>query len=201
MGVIAVLAAGCHFGPISSSSSGNPAIVIIYQREDIDPGAKPSNYATLTQAGLDISTTVHYRVRGREIEIDLVHEDSIIERERYLDQPDRFALVQAAEETFEPPLDLLRFPFVPKHPWHWEGQMRSGTATLDASGSISADLRSTFIGDAQRDVIHVEVKLTMKSKSGTALPERRMSFDFRPKAGLQAREFGEASTRVPRNAP
>ena len=202
-----LLPAPCLIAPLilaisgCNSSTPNTNVAAPMTRDEIGAGTAPPASTNLVQAGLTIPAELKFKRDGDRINIDSGIGGAVIERESYLDLPDRFELAQAAEESFQPPIDLIRYPFISGHSSRWSGTMISGKSSLDANGTITADMRNAYLGGVQRKTIHVDVVLTMKSQSGSALPQRRMSFDFVIRGGLQGREFGEASRREPRSTP
>lgn len=197
----AVLIVGCT--PMGSSAkadfksgAGTDLRAAQVTLENLRPEASPGTKGQLVLGGLQVPIGIVRSVVGNLMTLDLRAHDESFETETYEFDKSQFALTQASEESFTPPLPLLKFPMKVGDAWTWKGSIKSG-AERPAEASISTRPDKVYLaGGQQEDALMAEVKLTMDS--GTRTPaERRLAFWFVKNKGVVKREIGSGSTRLP----
>lgn len=183
---------GCKMLP-KSSFQGSQGGDITFA--DLKPDASPGDKAVLVLGGVNVPVKVIRTVKGNEIRLDLQAHDVIFESEVYTDDPNQFGLKDAGDETFDPPIPLLKSPMKLGDQWSWSGSMFNGVAR-SAQAVVTSKLDKVYGGGHQEDALRVDVKLSMDS--GTKTPaERTLVFFFVKDRGVLKREVGSGSTRVP----
>jgi hypothetical protein len=163
---------------------------------DLEPDRAPGDQATLLLANIPVPVTVEREQANGAVTFSLVGEHGqMIEEERYVSNSTEFSLAQAAGEFYEPPITLLKFPMNVGDSWEWQGTMRAGNISREASASILSSPGEVVIA-GQREAVKIRVDLEMES-GGPETAKRTLTFWFVPQQGLVKREFGAGSSRIP----
>ena len=171
----------------------------IGEKADLKPDADPGPKAKLVLAGTVIPVEVKVKPAGEDFAIDLWYNGELFEEEQYKDGATGFSLVNAAGETYSPPITLLMFPMNIGDSWKWSGQMLTGPAGRDATAVVRT-LSDKVDTGTQEEALLVEVDLSMYSGNTSQPAQRRLSFWFVRNKGLLKREFGSSTSRVPFDA-
>ncbi|MEA2554283.1 MAG: hypothetical protein QOJ65_2459 [Fimbriimonadaceae bacterium] len=148
--------------------------------------------------GVIVPVDVKVEQSGDDFSLHLVNGGQDFETEQYKNPPDGFLLVNAAGETYAPPIPLLKFPMRIGDTWKWSGDMITGPASRKADAAIRTRDDKVDMGTPV-DALLVEVDLSMYS--GASQPAtRRLAFWFVKGKGLVKREFGSSTSRVPNEA-
>jgi len=190
-----IVAAGCRHRSDSSAPPSITAQRVPFQYADL----KPENYgtpaATLVFYGTHVPVKVNAKKTGDILDLRFISHDEEIESERYRYSDREFDLVQAAEDTFTPPIPLLKFSFTTGDSWDWKGTLKEGNATRSASAQIRTSFDRVQIKTLWTDCAKSDVLLSIDS--GTAAPAtRQLSFWFAAGQGPFKRTFGLGSTRT-----
>lgn len=134
--------------------------------------------------------------KDRLFNIELWYAGEIFETESYEVLPETVSLVNAAGETYDPPVPLLRFPMNVGDAWDWKGKMMTGPISHDSAATVTTGADKVDMAGSQSDAVRVDVDLRMDS--GTDKPAlRRLEFWFVKGKGLVKREFGSSTSREP----
>jgi hypothetical protein len=171
---------------------------ILIDFNDLKPAALISGKQELVLGGTKLPVTVQSSNSNGIYEIDLMANDVAIDKEVYDVHPDVFNISSMGEETFNPPLSILKNQTHIGDSWTWTGKLDSGMKR-DCRANISSHSEKLF-GSEQADAIVVVVELKMDS-GGPTPAERQLRFWFAPGKGLLKREFGSGSVREPVSTP
>ena len=163
--------------------------------DEMKPGKAPPPHAKITQVGLEIPVDVVSDKHDKQISLRFLRHGQVYDSEAYIDTPEHFQLVRAADEVFDPPIDLLRFPLAVGFPMNWQGRILFGNEPIEATAKITPSFASTTLAGNIVDVVKVKVVLNLDSKEN----HQQMTFIFVPGEGLQKSEFGlsGATSREP----
>ncbi len=186
-GVLAV-SLGCN-GP----QEGAP-VTIVDTFAELKPDASPGKSAILAMGTTRNPVDLKAIRTGDTLRIDLIAHREVFETELYRVGKDKFSLVEAASDTFDPPLDLLTFPLVAGPGKPYKGKLTAGLSR-DVSATVSTSLDKIFM-PAQTEAVRVDVMLSMDS-GGTNPARRKLTFWFVKDRGLVQREFGNGLSREP----
>jgi hypothetical protein len=171
----------------------------IAAKADLGPDASPGTRAKLMMGGTPMDVEVKTTASEGVFNIELWYGGEVFETEGYQSQSDNFALVNAAGETYEPPIALLRFPMNVGDSWDWKGKMMTGPVAHDAEATVTTSSDKVDMGGSQADAVRVDLDLRMDS--GTDKPAlRRLEFWFVKGKGVVKREFGSSTSREPLEA-
>lgn len=166
----------------------------IFSYAQIKPDATPPRRATLNLAGVPIPVDLATQRHGDNFTVTLTHNGEKQDEERYLVSASAFSLVEGASETFDPPLDLLRFPVVIGRGHDWKGALKLGDDAIEATARVNPTLTSALVGGNPTEVVQVKVTLKLPPHGDEPGPEHTLTFMFVPGEGLQMREFGAGAT-------
>lgn len=156
----------------------------------------PQLDAALVLAGTKIPVELTAGVEGSTLDISLSAFGELLERERYYIAKGEFALLEALDEVYEPPLPLLTSASSTSRAASWSGTVLSGGRKRSAKASIGLEWAPLEELDGKPKALKVGVSLHIESGEGV-VAERTLAFYFPPKRGLLKREFGHASARIP----
>ena len=155
----------------------------------------PGDEATLVVAGTEVPVSIEARDSEGKLHLDLIAHDATFESETYLHDESQFAVIEAAGETYEPPLVLLKFPFSVGDAYTWEGSIVAGGIERRASATISTSSDRIYEGQVPHETIKVLVDLQFRTDPRSAPAKRALQFWISPEKGVIQREFGTASVR------
>src|SRR5687768_15919938 len=105
-----------------SRQTAGPSGNTLYRTSgELKPDANPGPKAVLRLLTTDIPVEVDQEVEANEMTLELIAKGEVIEVEKYRSTIEKFELLQAASESFDPPLTLLRFPLETGAQYTWEG--------------------------------------------------------------------------------
>lgn len=186
----------CNSGP-KGATQGSGAY--IGSKADLQPDGNPGPKAQMVLAGTVIPVDLQTKQDGDQFGISLLYNQELFEKELYQNSGETFGLVNAAGETYKPPIPLLQFPMHVGDTLNWNGTMFTGPAGRDAKATIRSRDDKVDMGDAQTDALRVDVDLEISS--GANVPaNRHLAFWFVKGKGLVKREFGSSTSRVPAGA-
>ncbi|KAA0225276.1 MAG: hypothetical protein AKCLJLPJ_01929 [Fimbriimonadales bacterium] len=128
--------------------------------------------------------------------LKIVANNSTLEEEVYKVTTDGISLITfGINETFDPPLQLLKFPMRVGDGFDWSGTFTSGKP-LPTNAEITTAAESISLATGAAQAVRVDVLL--KLSDGSPQPsERRMVFWFVKGEGPVRRDFGD-DVREPR---
>ena len=188
-----LLLVGCHSDTGSSSAAGRR----IDTTESIRPELAPAPKALLRLAGVKVPVEVKYAVVKNQVNVQLFAHGEVFEKEGYITDPEAFRLQEAADGTYAPPLDLLRFPMHVGDKWSWSGRMVTGGISRPTKATVTTSTGKVYAGALGMDAVQVNVDLEIYADPGRSPSKRKLSFWFVPQKGLVRREFGTESIREP----
>jgi hypothetical protein len=191
----AVLAGG---GGCTSKDDGEEILgPKVLSTQEISPAAPPGEYAVLVLAGTRFPVEIATKSQDRFFTIELKAHGEVLETERYVSTVSEFALLEAALETYRPPLPLLRFPMAIGESWTWAGTLGVEDTFHSAEATIATSQGKLNAEGHNEDALTVRVQLKIDGDSGQPAI-RNLAFWFVPGKGILRREFGHSSTRMPR---
>lgn len=162
----------------------------------IGAGCPSSKSAKLNLAGDSIPVELACTDANGDVDVKLTAHNALFEEERYHAGEARFDLVDAAGETYDPPITLARAPMNIGDKWTWNGQMKAGDVGHTAKATISTSQERIFPPTGAIDALKVQVDFEIES--GTPTPAKRsLSFWLAPGLGVVRRQFGSSSMREP----
>lgn len=192
--LVAILLTGClGHGDKDVVTKGSGAY--ISSQKDLQPDANPGSKAKMIMSGMVIPVDLKTKASAQDFDIDLWYQGELFEEEQYRSTADQFQLVNAAGETYAPPIPLLQYPMNVGDAWKWSGQMITGPVGRGAKATIRTQDDKVDMG-APTDALRVEVDLSIES--GASEPAmRRLTFWFVNGKGLVKRQFGDSTSRLP----
>lgn len=182
-------------GPAALVSKGSGAYIA--SPADLKPDGVPGTKAQMVMSGMIIPVDLKTKSVGQEFDIDLWYQNELFEEEQYKVTPDGFQLVNAAGETYSPPIPLVKFPMNVGDVWKWSGQMITGPVGRGAKALIRTQDDKVDLG-SPTDALMVQVDLSIES--GASEPAmRHLTFWFVKDKGLVKRQFGDSTSRLPAN--
>jgi hypothetical protein len=164
---------------------------------DLKPESQIPANANLKIADIDMPVEVTQTTTDDATKISLSAHGQIFETEVYSISEKEFSLFDAAGETYDDPLPLLKFPLTVGDTWKWSGTMTAGTAPHKASAVVATSaetLRMTTTGSTPSVLVVVDLEI----ESGAQEPaKRKLRFWFVKDKGVVQRQFGIGSTREP----
>lgn len=162
--------------------------------EDLKPDADPGGIALLKIGPVKNEVELKTDRAEDRFVIDLVAHGEAFETETYQVGKDTFYLVEAASDTFDPPVLLLQFPLYVNTNRVYQGTLKSGQSHK-VLGKIRTTLDKVYM-PTQTEAVRVDLDLQMDS-GGPNPAERKLSFWFVKDRGLVKREFGSGLSREP----
>lgn len=146
--------------------------------------------------GIQMPVKVVEKRTPNEVRFEMITRDQVLETERYGVSPKHFQLIEANLETFEPPIELLRFPMNVGARWDWSGHLVSGDRKHQATALVISEVDGPIENLTGTESMRIDVQLSIDSGAGKPA-SRELSFWFMPKQGVVSRKFAFASTRIP----
>lgn len=193
---VVFLLLGCTYGGSKGAGSSPGSGAYIAQKSDLKPDANPGDQAQLILEGVIIPVQMKAVPKGGQFALDLFYNDQLFEEELYASSEKGMSLVNAAGETYIPPIPLIKFPMHIGDTWTWKGKMMTGPAGREAAATIRTLDGKVDTASGREDALVVEVDLEMFSGAKEAAL-RRLAFWFVKDKGLLKREFGASTSRVP----
>lgn len=187
---------GALFGAwaCTPSGEGNGVPPLAKSIDDLKPDAIPGKVALLKIGPVKNEVELKTDRTEDRFVIDLVAHGEAFETETYQVGKDAFYLVEAAADTFDPPVPLLQFPLYANTDRVYQGKLKSGK-THKVVGKIRTTLDKIYL-PTQTEAVRVDLDLQMDS-GGPNPAERKLSFWFVKDRGLVKREFGSGLSREP----
>lgn len=198
-GSVAILGilAGCILKPPTPTQS-DPVEKTYNDAASLNPAGLPYSSGTLILAGTPVPIGLTRAEKDGTVTFDLTAKHVVLESEKYISDENKFQFVSLSEESFSPPISILRFPFTVGETWKWEGSANLGKNQKPATAELTSATETINLSAGVYKCIRVSVDLTVETSSG-AKSKRMLKFWFQPKVGLIKREFGYSSTREPKN--
>ncbi|MBI5708407.1 MAG: hypothetical protein HZC36_15600 [Armatimonadetes bacterium] len=169
--------------------------------KDLGVDTPPPSAALLQLAGGEpLEVTVRANRDGAKLQLELIAHREVIETETYSTTPTSFNLVEAAGETYEPILPLLKFPMNLGDQWSWTGQIVLSSASIPAEAVITAANAPLGLEGYPLEAVQVSVTLEIGDPRARAA-KRTLNFWVAPGYGVLKREFGLSSSRSPAPKP
>jgi hypothetical protein len=189
----ALVMASCNRG---STKGSGPQIAAF---TDLNPTGSIGKKAKLKLGEITVDCDVEEKKTENTFTIQLKSYGQLFEREVYAYDAGSFSLSDAAGETYDKPLTLLKFPMNVGDSWRWTGTMTSGNEPHKATAQISTSSEQLLLAEGgATDSILVVVDLNLES-GGPNDATRKLRFWFVKGKGLVKRQFGIGSTREPAN--
>jgi hypothetical protein len=163
---------------------------------DLAPFANPGPKASIILLSTELPVDVDYKYDGKDLTIRLKALNQDLEVEKYRSEASKFLLVQAAGESFDPPLPLLDFPIKANQKLEWKGELKMGSIGKDATASTIITQDALNEKGLSGPAIKSSVELSFAGGAPT-LSKRMLTFWFVPGKGIQKRMIDKGSTRLP----
>lgn len=192
-GLIAIAAFSCKAK--TDVQTGNT----LYQTSaDLKPDGNPGPNAVLRLMTTDIPVEVNQKSDGKTVTLELVVRGELFEEEKYVTTIERFELLQAASESFDPPLTLLKFPLEEGAKYDWKGRLKMGELTIGPEATATVTVRNDkmnekgYAGEAVLSLVELSFDGGAPTKA-----TRTLKFWFVKGKGVLKREFDKGSARLP----
>lgn len=195
-GLLAVTLAGVGLYSCSKKSNGASGNTLYGTSSDLKPDANPGPRAVLRLLTTDIPVEVDQEVDSDEVTLELIAKGEVIEIEKYRSTIEKFELLQAASESFDPPLTLLKFPLESGAQYTWEGRLKMGEVGPDATANVTVTKDNLNEKGYAGSAVLSKVDLSFDGGAPTKAT-RTLKFWFVEGKGVLKREFDKGSARLP----
>ena len=195
-GLIAIALIGVGLYSCTRAPNGQSGNTLFQTSADLKPDANPGPKAVLRLLTTDIPVEVSQEVESNDVTLELIAKGEEIEVEKYRSTIEKFELVQAASESFEPPLTLLKFPLEDGAKYSWEGQLKMGEIGPEATAKITVAKDSLNEKGYSGAAVLSRVELSFDGGAPTKAV-RTLKFWFVEGKGVLKREFDKGSARLP----
>ena len=196
LGLIAVALAGVALYSCSKQTVHSTGNTLFRTSAELKPNANPGSKAVLRLLKTDIPVDVKLKVDSSEVSLELLAKGELLEVEKYRSTIEKFELVQAASESFDPPLTLLRFPLEDGAQYAWEGRLKMGEVGPDATAKVTIRKDNLNEKDYAGTAVLSLVELLFDGGAPTKA-SRTLKFWFVEGKGVLKREFDKGSARLP----
>ena len=158
--------------------------------------ALPYEQAYIIYDGYPVEATVQAVNRPGEVDFSFEAHGDVLDLELYSYDEKTFRYRGNGDETYTPPIPLLKFPLEVGDSWTWAGNFNWGNRDRKAPAEISTESErlNTLAGEFGTVKVTVEIEI----ESGGEKPVGyTLHFWFAPKRGLVRREFANNTTREP----
>lgn len=194
---MALLVAGLAYwffkGKKQSGPLGPP---IVIQIQDVRPDKVDGQQAQLVLSGTPLPVELKSEVKGNTTSIMAMAFGEALETETYRVNDESIEFVGAIGETYEPPVLLLKTDLSQGENWEWTGKISSGAA-YSAHANLTVTTSKLNLPGIDDNAIYVRMELYIEGV-GPKPAKRELGFWFVSGKGLVKRDFGGASTRMPR---
>lgn len=163
--------------------------------QEIGASLAPTGPAVLSLAGVPMSISIVGKKVGDDIIVEAHRHGSIVDREVYTVSDKSVSLKEAAGETYEPPIPLVKFPMSTGDGWDWSGSAAAGSETKEAVAEVTTESAKVAEKGGNVPAFKATVELDLTMKDGPV--RRRLAFWFVEGRGVLRREFGDESVREP----
>lgn len=195
-GLLAVTLAGVGLYSCSKKSNRVSGNTLYGTSSDLKPDANPGPRAVLRLLTTDIPVEVDQEVDSGEVTLELIAKGEVIEVEKYRSTIEKFELLQAASESFDPPLTLLKFPLESGAQYTWEGRLKMGEVGPDATANVTVTKDNLNEKGYAGSAVLSKVDLSFDGGAPTKAT-RTLKFWFVEGKGVLKREFDKGSARLP----
>lgn len=195
-GLLAVTLAGVGLYSCSKKSNRVSGNTLYGTSSDLKPDANPGPRAVLRLLTTDIPVEVDQEVDSGEVTLELIAKGEVIEVEKYRSTIEKFELLQAASESFDPPLTLLKFPLESGAQYTWEGRLKMGEVGPEATANVTVTKDNLNEKGYAGSAVLSKVDLSFDGGAPTKAT-RTLKFWFVEGKGVLKREFDKGSARLP----
>lgn len=193
IGALAMALGACH---ASKGAPGGSGVTLAESAAILKPDAAPGERAVLrlgeeksSVQPTQFEVVVNASRSGAELTLTLNAQGETIERERYDANAERFRVLEAADNTFAPPIGLLRYPVKDGSESEWRGKVVYAGISRPAHAKIDVA--------KDGDDIKAAIKLSIEADPGRREVEQNLEFWIGPGKGVIRRSFGDTSVRYP----
>ena len=195
-GILAVAGAGVGLYSCTRGSNTPSGNTLFRTSEELKPDANPGPKAVLRLLKTDIPVDVKIEVDSNEVTLQLLAKGELLEVEKYRSTVEKFELVQAVSESFDPPMTLLKFPLEDGAHYAWEGRLKMGVIGPDATAKVTVRKDNLNEKDYAGPALLSLVELSFDGGAPTKAT-RTLKFWFVEGKGVLKREFDKGSARLP----
>lgn len=200
LGVVALCAVACR-----TSETDEPEVAgrRIQSVGELTPLKAISGRQKVRLAGTDVAAEVRSNVTDNRLEIELVRNDAVLDREIYVIQDNGLLLESAVGEAFDPPLLLFQFPGEIGGRHRWEGYLNvigpNGTITdqaIEARADVVSAMDKLAVNGSTEHAVRITANITLGGGQPNAR-SRQIRVWILPGKGILKREFGPDNVREP----
>jgi hypothetical protein len=148
--------------------------------DSLSPHVLKLEEAVLVLGGTKIPVAIESRAKEGECEITLSAYEQVMETEKYVYDSKSFKMSEITGETYDPPLDLLRFPLAIGDTYRWKGNLLLGEMSRPAEAEIATSSDKLFLAEKDLEAVKVSVRLLLESGG----PQPAEHFLVRSRSGL-----------------
>jgi hypothetical protein len=179
-----------------NSSGAGEGRLVVSDAQSLKPSASPGERALLVLSGTEIPVDVKTETEGEMVTLRLLAKGQEVEVEKYRATAEKFELVQAASEQFEPPLPLIEYPVRENQTLTWKGKLSLGQVGKQAEAKIASKTERLNVKGFANEALRVTVELQFNG-GGPEPTVRVLTFWFVEGKGVLKREFDKGSARLP----
>lgn len=197
-GVGAGIVAGCYLEKGGKSSDPGQVTGRQYVNEQsLQPAALPYKQTRIIMGGLEVPAEMSRKVEGKQVTFEITAKGEVLEQEHYENDDTGFRFASLSDESFNPPIPIIRYPFTVGEKWEWSGTAGLGQNIKQATAVVTSTQETLNLVTGVADCVRVTADLEVAT-GGPGKSKRPLKFWIEPGKGIVKREFAYSSTREPR---
>ena len=199
IGATVGLIAGCFLRSAPPVVAGQTTFKTYKAASELAPDTLPYKSAKLILSGTSLPVEMSRSQSNDTVTFSLTARKEVLEVERYQSDATGFRFSGLTDESFAPPIPIVRYPFVVGESWTWSGIAGLGSNGKQATAILNSNDETLNLAGGVHSCVLVVANVVVESPGGTK-SKRILKFWIEPLKGIVKREFGFSSTREPRPA-
>jgi len=190
------LLAGCFLNSSPASILSQEVSKSYTTASLLQPDVLPYTSARLVAFGTSVPVGMSRVQKLDKVSFNLNAGVETLEVERYENTPTEFRFAGLSDETFVPPIPIVRYPFTVGKAWSWAGTAGLGSNEKEATAELKSEVTTVKLAGEDHACILVQANIVVKTDGGTN-NKRTLKFWIEPMKGIVKRELGFSTTREP----
>ncbi len=188
-----ILTSGCEKETVHSVTL--TPVVEVRSIGDFKPDALPYTDAQIIIYGTNIDARLEADRSEGTLELAILTDDQVVERENYKFSEGSFKFAGTMDDTYDPPVPLVKFPMEVGDTWSWGGTIKSAGIEREATAKIASSNEVLNISGGPYETVLVTVNIWIDADQEEKA-ERSMKFWFVPGKGIIQRDYEHSMTRT-----